>query len=87
MPHPQLGVLDIQGVRSEGQTEVVIEEPADTIALSAVEFQCPRIFVHALQYKWRLEVHVQGLDEEARQWIVVMEDLLHRFCVRTKARE
>ena len=39
------------------------------------------------QYEWRPEVHVQGLDEVARQWIVAMEELLHWFGVRTKARE
>ena len=30
---------------------------------------------------------MQGLDEEARQWIAVMEELLHRFGVRTEVRE
>ena len=43
--------------------------------------------MHASRYEWHPEVHVQGLDEEACQQIVVMEELLHRFGVRTKARE
>ena len=42
----------------------------------ATEFQGPRIFVNTAQYEWHLEVHVQGLDEEARQWIVEIEGLL-----------
>ena len=32
-------------------------------------------------------MHVQGLGEEARQWIVAIEGLLHRFGVKTEARE
>ena len=43
--------------------------------------------MHAPRYEWHLEVHIQDLDEEARQRIVVMEGLLHRFGVRTEARE
>ena len=32
-------------------------------------------------------MHVQGLDEEAGQWIVAIEGLLHHFGVRTKVQE
>ena len=87
VPHPQPGVSDIQGVQSEGQVEGVVEEPAEVVAPGAAEFQGPRIFVHKPRYDWHLEVHVQGLDEEVRQWVVAMEGLLHRFGVRTEARE
>ena len=54
---------------------------------SATEFQGHRIFVNAPQYEWRPEVHVQGLDEESRQWIVAIEGFLHLFGVRTKRQE
>ena len=64
-----------------------MEEPGEVGAPSAAEFQGPRIFVHAPRYEWHPEVHVQGLDEEARQRIMAMEELLHRFGVRTEARE
>ena len=43
-----------------------MEELAEVGAPSAADFQGPRIFVHAPRYEWHLEVHVQGLDEEAR---------------------
>ena len=66
VPHPQLGVPDIQGIQGEGQAGVVVEEPIEAIALGVAEFQGPRIFVHAPRYEWHLEVRVQGLDEEAR---------------------
>ena len=38
VPHPQLGVPDIQGVQREGQVEGVVEEPAEVGAPSAAEF-------------------------------------------------
>ena len=38
VPHPQLGVPDIQGVQSEGQVEGVVEEPAEVVELGAAEF-------------------------------------------------
>ena len=80
------GVLDIQGVQREGQVEGVVEEPAEVGAFGATEFQGPRIFVHAPRYEWHPEVHVQGLDEEARYADHgAMEGLLHRFGVRTEA--
>ena len=44
-----------------------MEEPTEVGALGAAEFQGRRIFVHAPRYECHLEVHVQGLDEEARQ--------------------
>ena len=65
MSQPQLGI-PIQGVQDEGQVGVRVEEPSDAMILGAAEFQGPRIFVNAPMYEWRLEVHVQGLDEEAR---------------------
>ena len=43
-----------------------MEETDEVGAPSAAEFQGPRIFVHAPHYEWHPEVHVQGLDEEAR---------------------
>ena len=49
VPHPQLGVPDIQGVHNEGQVEGVVEEPVEVGAPGAAEFQGPRIFVHAPQ--------------------------------------
>ena len=58
VPHPQLGVLNIQGAQSEGQVEGVVEEPADVGATGAAEFQGPRIFVHLHWYEWHPEVHV-----------------------------
>ena len=64
-----------------------MEELAEVGAPGAAEFQGPRIFVHAPRYEGHPEVHVQGLDEEARQRIVAMEELLHCFGVRTKAQE
>ena len=64
-----------------------MEEPAEVGAPSAAEFQGPRIFVNAPHYEWHPEVHVQGLDEEARQQIMAIEELLHHFGVRTEARE
>ena len=85
VPHPQLGVPNIQGVQSEGHVGVVVEEPTEAVALSVAKFQGPQIFVHASQYEWHPTVHVQGLDEEECQWIVVMEGLLHRFGVKTEA--
>ena len=85
VPHPELGVPDIQGVQGEGQVGIVVEEPAKAVAPGVVEFQGPRIYVHAPRYEWHLEVCVQGLDEEARQRIVVIEGLLHRFGVKTEA--
>ena len=66
VPHPQLGVPDIQGAQGEGQAGVVVEESTEAVAPSTAEFQGPRISVHAPKYEWYLEVHVQGLDEEAR---------------------
>ena len=66
VPHPQPSVADIQGVQGEGQTGVVVEESTEAVAPSAAEFQGPRIFAHAPKYEWHPEVHVQGLDEEAR---------------------
>ena len=87
VPHPQPGVPDIQGAQRDGQVEGVVEEPIEVGAPSAAEFQGPRIFVHAPRYEWHPEVHVQGLDEEARQKIMAMEELLHRFGVTTEARE
>ena len=59
-------MLDIQGVQSEGQVEGVVEGPAEVVVPSAAEFWGPRIFMHAPWYEWHPEVHVQGLDEEAR---------------------
>ena len=38
VPHPQPGVPDTQGVQSEGQAGVVVEEPAEAIAPGAPEF-------------------------------------------------
>ena len=87
VPHPQPGVPDIHGVQREGQVEGVVEELAEVGAPSTAEFQGPRIFVHAPRYEWHPEVYVQGLDEEARQRIMAIEGLLHRFGVRTKAQE
>ena len=87
MPHPQPSVLNIQGVQSEGQVEGVVEEPVEVGAPGAAEFQGPRIFMHAPQYEWHPEVHIQGQDEEARQRIVLIEELLHRFGCRAKVRE
>ena len=78
---------DIQGVQSEGQVEGVVEEPTEVVLPSAAKFQGPRIFVHAPRYEWHLEGHVQGLDEEARQWIMAMQGFLHQFGVRTEAHE
>ena len=86
-PHPQSGVPDIQDVQSEGQAKGVVEKPTEVVSPGAAEFQGPRICVHAPRYEWHPEVQVQGLDEEAHQRNVVMEELLHRFGVRTKARE
>ena len=37
MPHPQYGVLDIQRVKSEGQVEMVVEEPTEAIAPGATK--------------------------------------------------
>ena len=85
VPHPQLGVSDIQCVQREGQVEGVVEEPAEVDAPSVAEFQGPRIFVHAPRYEWHPEVHVQGLDEEARERIMAIEELLRHFGVRTEA--
>ena len=78
---------DTQGVQREGQVEGVMEELAEVGAPNAAEFQGPRIFVHAPRYEWHPKVHVPGLDEEACQRIMAMEELLHRFGVRTEARE
>ena len=66
VPPPQPSVPNIQGVQREGQVEGVMEEPAEVGAPNAAKFQGPRIFVHAPRYEWHPEVHVQGLDEEAR---------------------
>ena len=38
VPHPQLGVPDIQGVQREGQVEDVVEELAEVGAPNAAEF-------------------------------------------------
>ena len=86
-PTLQLGVPNIQGVQREGQVEGIMEEPAEVGAPSAAEFPGPRIFVHAPRYEWHPKVHVQGLDEEAHQRIMAIEELLHRFGIRTEARE
>ena len=43
--------------------------------------------MHAHHCEWHPEVHVQGLNEEARQRIMAIEELLHHFGVRTEARE
>ena len=64
-----------------------MEESAEVGAPSVAEFQGPRTSVHASRYEWHPEVHVQGLDEEARQRIVVMEELLHHLSVRIEAQE
>ena len=71
--------------KAEGQVEGVVEEPVEVSAPGAAEFQGPQISVHAPRYEWHLEVDVQGLDEEARQRIMAIEGLLHRFGVRTEA--
>ena len=65
----------------------MVEDPAKAVAPGAAEFQNPQIFVHAPRYEWHPEVHVQGLDEDARQKIMLMEELLHHFSVRTEAQE
>ena len=70
--YPTLSLPDIQGVQNEGQIEGVVEELAEVVTPGVAEFLSPRIFVHEPQYEWHPEVHVQGLDEEARQWIVAM---------------
>ena len=44
----------------------MVEEPAKTVISGVVEFQGPRIFVNVARFEWTPEVHVQGLDEEAR---------------------
>ena len=38
VPHLQPGVLDIQGVQSEGQVGVMVEEPVEAVASSAAKF-------------------------------------------------
>ena len=83
---PQPGMPLLEGVLGEGQVGTV-EEPVEAVSTYPAAFDGPRIFVHAPQYEWRPEVHVQGQDEEARQRIVSLEDLLHRFGCRTEARE
>ena len=87
VPHPLPSAPDIQAVQREGQVEGIVEEPAEVGAPSGAQFQGPWIFVHAPRYEWHPEVHVQGLDEEARQRIVAIEELLHHFGIRTEARE
>ena len=47
----------------------------------------PRTFVHVPQYEWCLEAHVRGQDEEARQRIVSMEELLHWLSCKIEVRE
>ena len=64
-----------------------MEEPVEVGAPNAAEFQGSRIVVHLPRYEWHPEVHVQGLDEEAHQRIVAIEELLHCFGVKTKVRE
>ena len=44
--------------RVKARLKGVVEEPAKVGALSAAEFQGPRIFVHAPRYEWHPEVHV-----------------------------
>ena len=66
---------------------MVVEEPLEAVVMSEVAFEGLRIFVHAPQYEWHPEVHIQGQDEEARQRIVLIEELLHRFGCRAKVRE
>ena len=44
----------------------MVEEPIEAVMHIVEEFQGPRIFMNAPQYEWRLEVHVQGFEEEAR---------------------
>ena len=78
---------DIHSAQSEGQVGVVVEELAEAVMPRATEFQGPQIFVNVPRYEWDMEVHVQGLNEEARQLIMAIEELLHHFSVSTKARE
>ena len=52
-------------------------------------FDGSRIFVHAPQYHWHAVV-AEGLavvDQEARERIVSITDLLDRFCHRTNLHE
>ena len=43
--------------------------------------------MYAPRYECHPEVHVQGLEEEAHLRIMAIEELLHRFGVRTKTQE
>ena len=78
---------DIQRVQNESQIRVVVEEPSEAVMPSEEEFPGPQIFGNVPRNEWHPEVHVRALDEEARQCIVVMGRLLHRFVVRTEAHE
>lgn len=82
--HPGMPLLE--GVYGEGQVGHV-EEPSGAIVVEDVVSDELRIFVHAPQYEWCLEVHVQGHDKGAHQRIVVIEELLHRFGCKTEASE
>ena len=83
---PQPGMPLPEGVPEEAQAGIV-EEPEDAIMAAGAAFNEPRIFVSAPHYEWHQVVHVQGQDEEARQRIVGLEQLVHRFGCRTEARE
>ena len=47
----------IEGVCIEGQDEIV-KEPSDAVIDGDAAFEVPKIFVHALWSKRRVEVHV-----------------------------
>ena len=77
----------MRGCATRRPATVVVQEPSEAVVMHEATFEGPRIFVQAPQYKWHLEVHVQGQDEEARWRIVLIEELLHHFGYRTEARE
>ena len=73
-------------------TPQVVEEPETGLVSQAQAqpiaglFGDQRIFVNAPQYHWHVQ-GVVGTDDEAKQHIVVLAQILHQFGDRTEERE
>ena len=98
---PQIDDQDMRNGNGDPSQELVplvprVEEPEDqAVALQATDLSFPadavaqsgaRIFVHAPQYHWHTS-GTGGIDQEARERLVALEALVHRFGQQTEERE
>ena len=83
-PHPDRSI--IEGEVGTGEVGIV-EEPMEVVVVVDATFDRPCLFIHAPRNECQPEVDVMWKENQIRQCIMALEELVYHLDYGTKARE